>query len=1250
MRYRYRLALLLAVGGVCWAGQRAAGQSYRVERVASGLQQPVYMDQAPGDPSNIIYYMTRTTMGGANAGNGTHGSLWRYDMNTRAATEVLNLSHRSLTLDLGPQGFAFHPDFNNPGTDGYQKIYVSSAATGGPVNYVEEYAASGPGGTVPTGGGGLPVVSRTLLEYTNVFGDNNHVVDWIGFDPRAYEAPIGSPERNYLYISAGDGSNGRPADQRPEQKSDIVQGKLLRIDVDPNKADFYPADPQKNFAIPDTNPIPLWNATHDANNQLVGTTLNYTGPTQSVSYSPALPELYFTGTRNTFRMSIDRQTGDFWSGDVGEIQREEINFLPADPYDGSQVPYDFGFPQVEGTGVFVNRSNGDTSIQWDLSGGGSVTVDSVNPIQEGPHGQLNVGSTAGDEEIRSTPRSAYIGGYVYRGPIQELQGKYFYSDFVQGNIFSLDFDTSTPIEDFSGSNQNLVEVPTDNGSVMLASLGTREVVLNRNLNSLWHTLMVDPQDPTYTPALGDDFGIGRVVSFGEDNAGNLYIIDMGGQRGNAGFGNDYPGGATGQIFRVVPNLQVFVTVDRVTGALTFSNEAGEPVDVLGYQVTSGAGALNPDALTPITGRLDNSGTGSGEVDGVNAWEVTSAEGDNTLFSEASTGTAASLAAGQSFALSPAGGWVQSIYEDLILEVTLDGGATVQAQVAYVGNSGAPFDRGDLDFDGALDPDDWNLFRSNFFSEFDGLTVAESYGLGDLDGDGDNDHDDFLLFKADYTAANGAAAFAGLLQAPEPGAALLASVAVAFGCARRRRQRSASPVSLLTLAVAAGVAGLAGGDAEAALTHQYTFNSGLTDSVGGVDGQAFGAAAVDGQGKLSLPGGSGDYVGFDASQIGISSYTDLTIETWFTADNHQTWARLFDYGDRSVANEGYVYYSPQSGLGGNPALARFTTQADITAITSASPPTGVQHHLAFVIDDNANGGADQFSVYLNGVLAGTTAHNKSLSDVIDTNAFLGRSTFVGNDPFFDGSIDEFRIYDHALSASEVDQNFLAGPTPVASMVLYVNTISGDLTLSTTDASPVSIDYYAVRSAAGALSTTGWVSLDDQGLGAGAGPGQGWEEADLSDPTELGELYLLGTSPVAGDAPLPLGAAYDPSVFGAGAPGDLIFEFGLQGAKAIAGQVVYVARAPGDYNNDGATDAADYTVWRDSLGATGLAPFTSADGNGDGRVTQEDYAVWRDSYGLTAAGAAAQAAPEPMAAGLTALMAISFSLTQRTRVGC
>jgi len=53
--------------------------------------------------------------------------------------------------------------------------------------------------------------------------------------------------------------------------------------------------------------------------------------------------------------------------------------------------------------------------------------------------------------------------------------------------------------------------------------------------------------------------------------------------------------------------------------------------------------------------------------------------------------------------------------------------------------------------------------------------------------------------------------------------------------------------------------------------------------------------------------------------------------------------------------------------------------------------------------------------------------------------------------------------------------------------------------------------------------------------------------------------------------------------------------------------------GDYNLDNVVDAADYSVWRDALGATGFAPFMGADGDGDGRVTQNDWKVWRDNFG-------------------------------------
>lgn len=55
--------------------------------------------------------------------------------------------------------------------------------------------------------------------------------------------------------------------------------------------------------------------------------------------------------------------------------------------------------------------------------------------------------------------------------------------------------------------------------------------------------------------------------------------------------------------------------------------------------------------------------------------------------------------------------------------------------------------------------------------------------------------------------------------------------------------------------------------------------------------------------------------------------------------------------------------------------------------------------------------------------------------------------------------------------------------------------------------------------------------------------------------------------------------------------------------------------GDYNRDGIVNAADYSVWRNTLGASGLTPYTGADGDGDGMVSAEDYGIWKLHFGET-----------------------------------
>jgi hypothetical protein len=80
-----------------------------------------------------------------------------------------------------------------------------------------------------------------------------------------------------------------------------------------------------------------------------------------------------------------------------------------------------------------------------------------------------------------------------------------------------------------------------------------------------------------------------------------------------------------------------------------------------------------------------------------------------------------------------------------------------------------------------------------------------------------------------------------------------------------------------------------------------------------------------------------------------------------------------------------------------------------------------------------------------------------------------------------------------------------------------------------------------------------------------------------------------------------------------------------------EVVIAAPAPanaGDYNRDGRVDAADYTVWRDTLGSAAGVAGAGADGDRSFVIDAADYGVWRDAYGFVSGSAV----PEPLSACL------------------
>jgi hypothetical protein len=613
-------------------------------------------------------------------------------------------------------------------------------------------------------------------------------------------------------------------------------------------------------------------------------------------------------------------------------------------------------------------------------------------------------------------------------------------------------------------------------------------------------------------------------------------------------------------------------------------------------------------------------------------------------------------------------------------------------VEFIGNDDQPYARSDLNFDGELDPADWPLFRMNHLASFAGLSAAESYRFGDLDGDGDNDFLDFRLFQADYIAANGAAAFAALLNVPEPAAGIY--LLTIFGAASvrfRRRARTPSPLgggpgrgalTVTTCAIVAAGGILLSSPAHAALRHRYSFNEGTTgnasgrtiiDSVSGANGIVRGAGSSANATHLILPGGSSTTQAYvDLPNGIISALTDATFEAWYIIDATAAWSRIFDFGSTTGGEltspggggEGldYIMYAPMRGIvidnqrlearNNDPLFGPGGSAGTLGAITTIDPEhnhvlDNVQHHVAVVFD--ADGGNDPgeatITLYIDGALPPGAANNPAetmvqLGNLNDVNNWLGRSNWTG-DANFDGLLNEFRIHDTPLSQSQVDASFDAGPNVVPDfgvVSLEVNTVTGRVTIKNSGSTPTNIDYYRITSNEGALDTATWNSLDDQNRDAiGAGAGESWDEAELSDSRALAELFLLGASGVSSTSPLELGHAYDPTVAGVGTSGDLQFQFAAQGTNNLMpAAVTYVTPSPlaGDYNGNGTVDAADYVIWRKTLGST---TALAADGDDNGRVDQFDYAVWRFTFGNSAgAGAVTTASALPESHSATLLL--------------
>ncbi len=257
-------------------------------------------------------------------------------------------------------------------------------------------------------------------------------------------------------------------------------------------------------------------------------------------------------------------------------------------------------------------------------------------------------------------------------------------------------------------------------------------------------------------------------------------------------------------------------------------------------------------------------------------------------------------------------------------------------------------------------------------------------------------------------------------------------------------------------------------AGATLTHQYTFNNGtVDDSVGGVNGTAVNGAdfvTIGNQayGRFSTAGTNSSNTQrfeFSGPAINIPSYTSLTVETWFTLSAPAApFTQLWNIGGTNDGspttppedNSGFGYGYLISNLnnnGGNNVRARLTYSptppgtAGFTAEEFVSTPFGtgsggpadiippnVQHHLVATMAPS--GVNNVLTLYIDGVLqqALTMSPAESLAALSSERLFLGGSLYNG-DSGIAGLINEFDIYNNALTPAEVSAHFESGPIPV-----------------------------------------------------------------------------------------------------------------------------------------------------------------------------------------------------------------------------
>ncbi len=177
------------------------------------------------------------------------------------------------------------------------------------------------------------------------------------------------------------------------------------------------------------------------------------------------------------------------------------------------------------------------------------------------------------------------------------------------------------------------------------------------------------------------------------------------------------------------------------------------------------------------------------------------------------------------------------------------------------------------------------------------------------------------------------------------------------------------------------------------------------------------------GSPAFPGGG--YVGSSLDLDGTDDFVmlparvvdsdDITVAAWVNWDGGAAWQRIFDFGTGTWS---YLYLTPSGGSGKLRFGIKLGSEQFIEAPSAL--PVGTWTHVAVTLS------GDTATIYVNGsAVASSSSITIDPSDFKPGANFIGKSQWAG-DALFNGRIDDFRVYNHALSAGSVAA--LAALTP------------------------------------------------------------------------------------------------------------------------------------------------------------------------------------------------------------------------------